>query len=356
MKILGKLSPSAAPLAVAITFALSVGNLRAFGPGGAAGSAGGVSGGTTAGTVGGGAAAPGGSHGGTGATGGGHASLSAPAVSGARPGVSFSNNASRGFGGVATQRSLARPGGLSGSPQGTRSVYPTAGTPQSVGQLPTRSANAWSGTAVNTANNNAAARSSTNRPDSSNAYTNNRFAGRVSPNGYNHNTGGNVYRNGRYHYPYRYYDYPYAYGSSYAPYLGYYGGYNGAYPYYADGTYSDISNAAIGYDNGAATVTPQYTDQGQNANANDQPAPAPQVGPQRQSEGNAAQGTVPNNGPDSLVEAVQQELIRRGYFGGKVDAMYGPDTKEALRKFQQDRHLADTGLINEATLHALQLD
>ena len=72
--------------------------------------------------------------------------------------------------------------------------------------------------------------------------------------------------------------------------------------------------------------------------------------------------TAPRRGPsrttapDSLVEAVQQELIRRGYFGGKVDAMYGPDTRDALRKFQQDHHLADTGLINEATLHALQLD
>ena len=27
-----------------------------------------------------------------------------------------------------------------------------------------------------------------------------------------------------------------------------------------------------------------------------------------------------------------------------------------LRKFQADHHLAETGLINEATLHALQLD
>ena len=105
-------------------------------------------------------------------------------------------------------------------------------------------------------------------------------------------------------------------------------------------------------------MAPQYTDQGQDAsNDNQQPQqPASQPAPQSQNGNNAAQGTIPNNGPDSLVEAVQQELIRRGYFGGKVDAMYGPDTKEALRKFQQDHHLADSGLINEATLHALQLD
>ena len=191
--------------------------------------------------------------------------------------------------------------------------------------------------------------------------TNNRFAVRASSDGYNRAIGRNGYRGGNYNgndrfrFPYRYYNYPYAYGPYYAPYLGYYGGYYGG-----DATYGDLSNVATGYGNGTATVTQQYADQGQDANADNQPAPAsqsaPQVDSQGQSEDNAAQGTVPNNGPDSLVEAVQQELIRRGYFGGKVDAMYGPDTKEALRKFQQDHHLADSGLINEATLHALQLD
>ena len=205
-------------------------------------------------------------------------------------------------------------------------------------------------------------RGSNNSPYQSNGFTNNRFAGNVSANGYNHNNWGsgnrNGYNNGRYRFPSRYYNYPYAYGPYYAPYLGYYGGYAGAYPYYNDGANSDISNGAIGYGNGADVVAPEYTDQGRDASGSQQQQqnPAPQANPQIQNGNSAAQGTIPNNGPDSLVEAVQQELIRRGYFGGKVDAMYGPDTKDALRKFQQDHHLADTGLINEATLHALQLD
>ncbi len=198
-----------------------------------------------------------------------------------------------------------------------------------------------------------AVRSATNPLYTSNGYTNNRFAGRISPsNGYNNGSGSNRYNNGNYsgrhRFPYRYYNYPYAYGPSYAPYIGY----GGAYPYYADGTDSDVGNS---YPNTVGTVTPQYADQGQDANGSPQ-NPAPQPASQAQNGNANAQSSVPNNGPDSLVEAVQQELIRRGYFGGKVDAMYGPDTKEALRKFQQDHHLADSGLINEATLHALQLD
>jgi hypothetical protein len=64
----------------------------------------------------------------------------------------------------------------------------------------------------------------------------------------------------------------------------------------------------------------------------------------------------PSIGPDSLVEAVQTELTRRGYYQGKVDAMFRADTEAALRHFQQDNYLAPTGHLNEPTLHALNLD
>ncbi len=70
----------------------------------------------------------------------------------------------------------------------------------------------------------------------------------------------------------------------------------------------------------------------------------------------ADQSVQPGNGPDSLVEAVQAELSRRGYFGGKIDAVYNPATHTAIQRFQTDQHLPASGRINEATLHALQLD
>ena len=59
---------------------------------------------------------------------------------------------------------------------------------------------------------------------------------------------------------------------------------------------------------------------------------------------------------DTLVESVQNELAKRGYYGGKVDSMYNDATRAALKRFQTDQQLAVTGRINEATLHALQLD
>ena len=70
----------------------------------------------------------------------------------------------------------------------------------------------------------------------------------------------------------------------------------------------------------------------------------------------ADQSVQPGNGPDSLVEAVQAELSRRGYFGGKIDAIYNPATHAAIQRFQTDQHLPASGRLNEATLHALELD
>ncbi len=351
MKIFGQLSPFATPLALAFSLLVSTGNVRASGPGGA-GTTGGVSGTSTTGAVGAGVSTAGASRGSVGSVGAGIGSVSAPA---ARSGVSISNNAPRPSGGTFTQGAVSRPGAPAAFAPGGRIVSPVANGTRPGYASTTRGANTWSGAAVNPTSN-AEVRGSANPLYPSNGFTNNRFTGRPSAwNGSNNNRGDDRSHrygdgNGRYRIRSRYYNYPYAYGPAYAPYIAYYGGgYEGAYPYYADGSYPDVGNG------GTPTVTPQYGDQGQDAN-NDQRDPAPQTVPQNPNGNANVQPTVPNNGPDSLVEAVQQELIRRGYFAGKVDAMYGPDTKEALRKFQQDHHLADSGLINEATLHALQLD
>ena len=161
--------------------------------------------------------------------------------------------------------------------------------------------------------------------------------------------------------------YPYIYTGLFPGYFGY--GDNGGFPYYSGlGTtsYGDtltggtISNGAPDF-----TTTPNpYYDQNGNAPAAT-PAPAEdaslppnqpaQVGPAGPS-GGSAEARPEESGPDSLVEAVQDELAKRGYFAGKVDAMYGESTREAIRRFQTDQKLATTGRINEATLHALKLD
>ena len=50
---------------------------------------------------------------------------------------------------------------------------------------------------------------------------------------------------------------------------------------------------------------------------------------------------------------VQVELMRLGYYKGKIDGKMGPGTKEALRAFQQAQGLAVTGVLDNATLGKL---
>ena len=50
---------------------------------------------------------------------------------------------------------------------------------------------------------------------------------------------------------------------------------------------------------------------------------------------------------------VQVELMRLGYYKGKVDGKMGPGTKEALRAFQRSEGLAVTGVMDNSTLAKL---
>lgn len=179
--------------------------------------------------------------------------------------------------------------------------------------------------------------------------------------------GGGHYNPGYHHHGYRnYYTaaflYPYFYGGFFP---GFYGGYDDGFGSYAgiDTPYSgDIANGETntpstnpgnyGYDpnQGQVTQPAQPSDEAASLPPN-QPA---QVGPSEPQE--AEKHITNNDGPDSLVEAVQQELSKRGYLSGKVDGVYGDGTRAALERFQADQKLSRTGRINEATLHALQLD
>jgi hypothetical protein len=105
--------------------------------------------------------------------------------------------------------------------------------------------------------------------------------------------------------------YPYGYG--YYPYGAYYP--YGGYSYYDDGYYADsyASNEyaqSSGYDEGAA---------------------------------------------DSSVSEVQSALSREGYYSGAVDGSLGPETRNALRRYQRARGLTVTGRIDRATMNALGL-
>lgn len=60
--------------------------------------------------------------------------------------------------------------------------------------------------------------------------------------------------------------------------------------------------------------------------------------------------------PDRLVQDVQSELTRRGYYAGEATGLVTKDFQVALRRFQTDQNLAGSGLLNEATLYALGLN
>ncbi|HTV90833.1 MAG TPA: peptidoglycan-binding domain-containing protein [Stellaceae bacterium] len=72
----------------------------------------------------------------------------------------------------------------------------------------------------------------------------------------------------------------------------------------------------------------------------------------------AQQGSQTANAPVRLsrrqVEQVQQQLKSAGLYKGGIDGRMGPETRTALRSFQQQNNLQATGRIDQQTMAALQ--
>ena len=75
----------------------------------------------------------------------------------------------------------------------------------------------------------------------------------------------------------------------------------------------------------------------------------------------AGKGTTASPSPSTsssrydptLVRDVQQALNDRGYSAGAVDGQWGPNTEDAVRRFQQASGLPQTGALERSTLTAL---
>jgi len=52
---------------------------------------------------------------------------------------------------------------------------------------------------------------------------------------------------------------------------------------------------------------------------------------------------------------IQQALADKGYFSGPPDGTWGPESVEALKRFQREQNLADDGKIGSLSLIALGL-
>lgn len=56
---------------------------------------------------------------------------------------------------------------------------------------------------------------------------------------------------------------------------------------------------------------------------------------------------------DSTVRSAQDALIAQGYSVGAADGQWGPNTMSAVRRFQADKGLAQSGTLDNSTLAAL---
>jgi peptidoglycan hydrolase-like protein with peptidoglycan-binding domain len=80
----------------------------------------------------------------------------------------------------------------------------------------------------------------------------------------------------------------------------------------------------------------------------------------RPSERVAASGSSPTTAspaparpPGDIINDIQRELARRGYYDGAVDGLYGPKTDAAIRDFEQVAALKPSAEPTEALLQAI---
>jgi hypothetical protein len=70
----------------------------------------------------------------------------------------------------------------------------------------------------------------------------------------------------------------------------------------------------------------------------------------------AYQGTTTTTpAPDATVTAVQTQLGQQGYYGGAIDGLFGPTTRDAVAAYQTAQNLTVTGSLTPETLQALGL-
>lgn len=72
--------------------------------------------------------------------------------------------------------------------------------------------------------------------------------------------------------------------------------------------------------------------------------------------GKVSSSSASGSASDSTVRNAQAALNNQGYNAGAVDGQWGPNTQSAVRRFQADRGLAQSGTLDGATLNALGMN
>jgi hypothetical protein len=58
---------------------------------------------------------------------------------------------------------------------------------------------------------------------------------------------------------------------------------------------------------------------------------------------------------DPTVAAAQRQLAQQGYYGGPIDGLFGPTTRDAVARYQTKKNLSVTGSLSPDTLQAMGL-
>jgi hypothetical protein len=108
---------------------------------------------------------------------------------------------------------------------------------------------------------------------------------------------------------------------------------------------------------------------GQNAqnqneqNAQNQQKQNQQSAQEQQSQQGKQQQSAENNQPispqdlsQSEIKQVQQALQKEGFHAGPTDGLWGPETKSAVKEFQQSKQMQPTGQLDRQTVADLGLD
>lgn len=69
--------------------------------------------------------------------------------------------------------------------------------------------------------------------------------------------------------------------------------------------------------------------------------------------GNGTRSASTSAATSPTVRMAQQALNDRGFNAGAIDGVWGPDTADAVRRFQQAQGLAPTGALDSQTLSTL---
>lgn len=86
------------------------------------------------------------------------------------------------------------------------------------------------------------------------------------------------------------------------------------------------------------------------------PQPTPQTEPPADTAPNKTVPDIPKPAPvdiSRMAVRVQAALMRLGYFKNDIDGVLGPNTREAIKRFQKDKGLPESGIMDIQTLTAL---